>query len=461
MTTEPLLSADVCRVTVIGPGSRADLAVPATLTVSALLPVLLDRVKEPAENRGKPWVLQRLGEAPLDPDGTPESLNLRHGEVLHLRPADEPLPQLHFDDVADGVAQVISARPDRWHPQATRRLALALAAVALLALAWALLGFGPGASAAGGAGAVAVLLAVGCVLAHRFGADQGAVVLAGVAALVFAALAGLTFRHGPHGGFAPGEAGMLVAAAAVVVSAGALLALGPLPLVVPGTALVTALAAGIGAALMRTTHWHGGQAVAVVAVAMFVLGHFGPRLTLRMARLRVPQLPHDAEELQQDIEPEPQHRVERRVNAANAYLNTLSLSSALLYTVAFWFMARESGWIGWVLPPAFGGAILLRARGLSGTLQRVPMVTAGTLGLALLLLLRAAPHSQSGRAGVVVVLLLAAIGLLVAAWRLPNSRLLPIWGQTGDILETVSAIALLPLLLQVLHVYAYFRSLAS
>jgi type VII secretion integral membrane protein EccD len=461
MTTEPLLSADVCRVTVVGPAERADLALPVSLTVAALLPVLLDRVKEPAEQRGRPWVLQRLGEEPLDPDGTAESLGLRHGDVLHLRPADEPLPALHFDDLADGVAHVISARPDRWRPQATRRLALALAALALTALAAALLGFGPGAAASGGAAAAAVLLAAGCAAADRFGANAGAVALAGVGALFFGGLSGLTFRQGPHGGFAPGQPGVLVAAAAVAVLAGALLALGPLPLAVPGTALVTALAAAAGAGLMRLAHLHGGQAVAVVAVAFFVLGHFGPRLTLRMARLRVPQLPNNAEELQQDIDPEPQQRVDARVTAANGYLDTLSLSSALTYAVGFWFMVHEAGWIGWVLPAAFAGAVLLRARGLSGILQRVPMVTAGAAGLAMLLLFRAAPHGHASRAAVVVALLAAAVALLTAAWRLPTSRLLPVWGHAGDILETASAIALLPLLLQALHAYAAIRSLAS
>lgn len=461
MTTEPLLSAEVCRVSVVGPDSRADLAIPVSLTVSALLPALLDAVKEPAEQRGAPWVLQRLGEDPLDPDGTAESLGLRHGDVLHLRPADQPLPALQFDDIADGVAHVLSARQDRWRPQHTRRLALAMAALVLAALAWALLGFGPGGPAAGGAGGAAVLLALGCVLAARFHADSGTVVLAGVGALLFAGLSGLTFRAGPHGGFAPGQPGVLVAAGSVVVLAAALLALRPLPPVVPGTALVTALAAGAGAALMRSAHLHGGQAAAVVAVALFVLGHFGPRLALRMARLRVPQLPNNAEELQQDIDPEPQARVERRVTAANDYLDTLSLSSALVYAVGFWFMVREPGWIGWVLPLAFSGAVLLRARGLTGTWQRVPMVATATVGLALLLVLRAAPHQHNGRAVVVVVLFAAAAALLVAGWRLPTSRLLPVWAHTGDILETLSSIALLPLLLQALHVYAWFRSLAS
>lgn len=59
------------------------------------------------------------------------------------------------------------------------------------------------------------------------------------------------------------------------------------------------------------------------------------------------------------------------------------------------------------------------------------------------------------------LLLLAALLLLVGAWRLPTSRLRPLWGHIGDILELLSAIALLPLLLQLLHVYAFFRALAG
>lgn len=467
MTIEPVLSAEVCRITVVGPKAQADLAVPVSLTVSALLPALLARLAEPGAPDGTPWVLQRLGEDPLDPDTTPESLCLRDGEVLHLRPAEAPLPALHFDDLADGVAHVLTARADRWQPQHTRRLSVAVAAVALGALLWTLLGFGPGATTSATAGTLAVLLAVAAAAGNRLRTGDGTVVLAGIGGLLLAATAGLAFRAAPHDGpgladgYAPGAPGVLAAAGAVAVLAAVLLALRALPPVIPGTALVVALAAGIGAVLVRAADLPAGQAAAVVAVTLFVLGHFGPRLTLRLARLRVPQLPHNAEELQQDIDPEPLERVERRVTAAHTYLNTLSLASAVVYAVGLWCMAREAGWIGWVLPLAFCGAVLLRSRGLTSTLQRVPMVLAGTLGLTVLLVVRGAAGHHTGRGVVVVVLLVAAVALLLTAWRLPSSRLLPVWAHSGDLLETLSAVALLPLLLQAVHAYAWFRSLAS
>lgn len=176
----------------------------------------------------------------------------------------------------------------------------------------------------------------------------------------------------------------------------------------------------------------------------------------------MPQLPHDAEELQLDIEPAPGETVAGRVTVATACLDTIGISSALVWAVALWLLAdREHGWAGWLLPLCLSLAVLLRARGTNGTLQRVPAVLAGAYGLGLVLIVRVAPTGPGGRAAVLAVLLAAALLLLVGAWRLPRARLLPVWGHFGDLLETVTAIALLPLLLEVLHAYAYFRGLAG
>ncbi|MFF6990158.1 type VII secretion integral membrane protein EccD [Streptomyces sp. NPDC010273] len=458
----PARTAEVCRLTVEAPDGRADLAVPVTTPVSALLPVLLRHTAAGPDTQGTPWTLQRLGEDPLDPEATPESAGLRDGDVLHLRPAEAALPALHFDDVSDGVAHTVGSGPGRWRPELTRKLGLALACLALAALAAALLGAGPGPLTAVAAGVIALVLAAGCASAARMHAVPGAILVAGVGAFGFAALAGTTLREGPSGGFAPGTTGILVAAGCVVALAGGLLALGALPLVVPGTVLLTAVAAAVGAGLAETAGLHGFQAASVVAVGLFVLGHLAPRLALRTARLRVPQLPHDAEELQQDIEPEPGERVTGRVTVATACLDTIGISSALVWAVALWLLAdREHGWTGWLLPLCLSLAVLLRARGTNGTLQRVPAVLAGAYGLGLVLIVRVAPTGPVGRASVLAALLAAALLLLVGAWRLPRARLLPVWGHLGDLLETVTAIALLPLLLQVLHAYTYFRGLAG
>ncbi|MCD0484109.1 type VII secretion integral membrane protein EccD [Streptacidiphilus sp. ASG 303] len=463
--TVPTPAPEVCRITVDGPAGRADVAVPVSTPVSALLPVLVRHVTAGGADAGTPWVLQRLGEDPLDADGTPESLGLRHGDVLYLRPAEDRLAPLEFDDVADGVAHVISGLSDRWRPELTGRLALSMACLALGALAAAVLEAGPGPLAVAACGTTALVLAFACVAGARLGAGSGpgsgSLIAAGVGAMVFAGLMGAAQEHAADGGFALGVPTVPAAAGYVAVTAGTLLALGPLPLVVPATVLVTAAASVLWAALEGLAHWDAARAGSVAVVALFVLGHLAPRLALRMARLRAPQLPRDAEELQRDIEPATEERVSSGVSAANAYLNTLSLASGPVYAAALWFVVHEGGWIGWVLPLVLSAALLLRARGLTGTLQRAPHLVAGALGVALALVVHGAHGGTAARTAVLAVLLTSSVLLLVGAWRLPTARLLPVWGHTGDILEVVAATVLLPLVLQELHVYAYVRSLAG
>jgi type VII secretion integral membrane protein EccD len=463
MTTSPpvlpLPPVELCRLTVDGPAGRADLAVPVSTPVSELLPVLLRHVAAGQDEQGIPWVLQRLGEDPLDPDGTPESLGLHHGDVLYLRPVDTPLPRLVFDDVSDGVATVISDRPDRWRPEMTRRLALVLAWLAVVGLAVTLLGAGPGAPAAGGCAAAAVILAGVSVPLQRAGAGAG--LATGGGACLLAALTGFALPFDGTREYHLGVSGLTAAACGALIIAGALLLLRAVPPLLPGTVLVTAVVTAIGALLTSRAGMSPAQAVAVMACAIFVVGHLAPRIALRSARLRVPHLPHNAEELQEDIDPVEPEQVARGVNIAGTFLDVLALSSALVHAVAFWLLIHDHGWAGEWLALLLSGAVLLSVRQPTGARQRVPLVVAGTLGPALLLIVRGADTGPVGRVAVAVALLAGAVLLAVGAWRLPQSRLRPLWGHLGDILEMAITVALLPLLLQLLHVYAYFRALAG
>ncbi len=464
MTTPQPIAApparEVCRVTIEGPSSRADLALPLSTPLAELLPALLPHVATDPADRATPWRLQRLGEDLLDPDGTPETLGLRHGDVLYLRPDDDPLPAVHFDDIADGVSHVLGNQPGRWRPELTARLALTLAALTLAGLAFTVLRPGPGGVTAALCAFTALILAAGCVLGRRSGAPGGVVQTAGLAGCAFAGLAGLALPRAADGGYDLGVTALAAAAGGVAVVAAILMGLGALPLTLSGTALTTAALVTIGIILSGWLGLDPVETAGVVAVAMFVIGHFAPNLSLRLAQLRVPHLPHDAEELQDDIEPEPEDRVAQRVIIGTACLNVFSLSSAVAYAVGLWLMASEPGWIGWLLPLVLSSAVILQARDLTGILQRVPQVLAGGFGL-LLVPTERFTTGLSGWATVLGLLLVAAALLLVGAWKLPRSRLRPLWAHLGDILEMIAAIALLPLLLQMLHVYAFFRSLAG
>lgn len=451
---------EVCRVTVDGPTGRADLVIPVNMAIATLLPVLLRQAGLPDE-RNSVWNLQRLGEEPLDPAGTPRTLGWRHGELLLLREAEDTLPPLHFDDLADGVAHVVSGQSGRWRPESTRWLSLVSACLALLALAVGLVAAGSGAGTGAASGAVALLLGFGCVAAARLPVSKDIALIAGTGSLAFGVLAGLLSRSGTERGDLTDVTALMLAVGWVAVLATALLTQRTMPFAVPGTALLTALCVAVVCGLREATDWHGGQAVALVAFALFAFGYTAPRFALRLARLRLPHLPHDAEELQQDIEPQPEDLVRSRVLLAGALLDSLAVSSAVVCLAAWWFLTHLGGWIGWVLPLVFGTALLLRARHLTGVAQRVSGAVAGGIGLTAVLLVRFAPQGPGARLVVLAILLITAALLLVASVALPAGRLLPIWGRLGEIGEILTAVALLPLLLKALNAYAYFRSMAG
>ncbi len=453
-------SGELCRLTVVGPVKRADLAVPVTIPVGDLLPLLLRQTADDTAF-GTAWVLQRLGESPLDPDATAETLDLRDGDLLYLNPAPEVLPGITFDDVAVGVARTISARPDQWRPAFTERLLLGLAVMVLAAVPFGVLGTGPARLPALYLGLAAAVLTIECGLFTRLSGQHPAGVLTGLAACGFAALSGLAARHGLASVLGPDRQDLFWGGVNASIACVAVLIAGRVPIAPFGAVLGTGASAVIGSAAALALHWQAAQAAAALAVVLFLATTPGLRLALRLAGLRVPPLPRNADELGRDVDPEPEATVIRRSSAAAAYLASLTVTMAIVFTAAFLLLVREPGWIGWVLTTVFSVAVLLRAADLAGAWQRVPLAGAGTLGLILVLDSRAAHASAPGRVIVVLALLGAVAVLLSAARRGPAGRALPVWGHTAGLLETWTAIALVPLLAQVLHWYAFFRSLTG
>jgi type VII secretion integral membrane protein EccD len=183
---------------------------------------------------------------------------------------------------------------------------------------------------------------------------------------------------------------------------------------------------------------------------------FAPRLAIRFARIRGPQLPRTPEELQRDIDPAPVAELAARTAAADGFLTVVAVSSAIVFGCSFPFLAGESVF-GTLLAVLVAVAALLRARAFLGAWQRVSLAAAGGLGLALTALLIA----REMWAGALGLLALGFGVSLLAMLRPPGRRLLPIWGHLANGLETVSAVAVLPVLLQVFDGYARARGLAG
>ncbi|MFD8749361.1 EsaB/YukD family protein [Kitasatospora sp. NPDC059577] len=88
MTVLTTLSAGsaVRRLTIVGPHGLVELALPVAVPITRLLPMVLRYVAGP-EAGERTWVLRHPGGPELDPEGTPLSLGLADGDVLHLLPA--------------------------------------------------------------------------------------------------------------------------------------------------------------------------------------------------------------------------------------------------------------------------------------------------------------------------------------------------------------------------------------
>ena len=133
------VATDLCRVTVVGPDKRVDLAVPVSLPVSDLLPLLLKHTSSPGSRNepGASWVLQRLGWMPMQPSDTPESLDWNEGEQLYLRSGENAFPEMEFDDLAHGMATTMADQPGRWRKSYNHPLFLGLSVALLLVHRWA------------------------------------------------------------------------------------------------------------------------------------------------------------------------------------------------------------------------------------------------------------------------------------------------------------------------------------
>jgi type VII secretion integral membrane protein EccD len=454
----PGAAAEVCRLTVKTPERKIDLALPVTAAVGDVLPLVTARGPRPGAEEAS-WVLQRLGGPPLDPGATPEGLGLHDGEVLYVNRADQVLPEADFDDVTVGVAQVVAARTDHWRPEFTRYLLFAAALVAVAGFVVAAGGSRPHWLVPLWYGAAAAGLTVWGVIARRVLKDDISSLITGAAACTLGAATGLAARHAAAGLFTLDRWSMLLLGIGVAVPALILATIGRLPMEAFGSLTALGIASAVGGALAAGLHWNAVRVAALLAVAVFALAATQLRIILRATRLRVPLLPRTAQELQEDIDPQPQDVVRRRTDRAVACLNMLFISASVLTVAAGYLLAFWPGWIGWVLASVLAAAALLRARALTMAWQRAPLVLAGLACAAFVAVARVSGAGSSARSILLAGLLAGAAALLAASRLMPGRRMLPVWGHTADLLETWTAVALVPLLLQLFHVYAYFRGL--
>ncbi|MEU1085994.1 type VII secretion integral membrane protein EccD [Streptomyces sp. NPDC005892] len=452
----------LCRLTVRTRERLIDLAVPADVPVSDLLPVLLDHAGHDLAERGIEhggWVLQRLGEEPLDVERTPEGLALRDGETLFLRPRTEVLPPVHFDDLVDGVAGTMRDRPHGWEARTSRWLlrgtAVVLLAAGLLVLAL------PGGSAplrAAVAAATGLLVLFGAATASRAVGDSAAGAALGVLVAPYLGLAGALLPSGDAHAHLTGArllAGSAAAAGGAVLAVAAVAAFVPLLL----TAAVVALAGALWGALMLVTDWPAAHAASVLAVLAVVFGGLVPSIAFRLSGLRLPALPTNAEQLQEGIEPHPSQVVVSRTALAEEWMTALYTGTGLICAVVLTALVTvrpDSAAV--VTAGVLCLLLLLHARGIGNMWQRPAVMLPGLYGLVLMAVRAAGSMDAAHRPFLIAALVAAAVSAAIASWTVPGRRILPYWGRAADILHSLLAVAVIPLTLWVLGVYTALRT---
>ncbi|MET7711883.1 type VII secretion integral membrane protein EccD [Streptomyces sp. NPDC005407] len=458
--------AELCRLTVRAPSVSVDLAVPADVPVADLLPTLLRYVGEETEEAGLDhagWVLQRLGDPPLDEETTLARAGLADGAVLYLRPHTEALPEARLDDLVDGIADTAGRRLHTWSPEAARGLlvgtAVATVAAALALVIW------PGATGTSRAACAAVtglLLLAGAGSASRAVGDRLSATALGLLVAPCLALAGWLLPGGDlTGPDAARVVGARLLAAGAAGAGGAVLALAATAVGAPAllATAVVSVAVAIAGALMGYTDLDVPAAVALVAMFVALSAGAVAPFAFKLAGMRLPALPSSASQLQEGIDPYAGGDVAERTMLAGRWVTALFAATGIVAAAALVVLAEHPNLPEVLTSLTLSLLLLLHCRGLVHIGQRLTLAVPGIWGLLLLARAWSVDHHGDGRLVVFAVLLAAAAAIVIASWTVPGRRVLPYWGRAAELAHTGFAVALLPLSLWVAGLFGWLRGL--
>ncbi|RCV49276.1 type VII secretion integral membrane protein EccD [Marinitenerispora sediminis] len=461
-------ATELCRLVIRAPSRSFEIAAPSDVPIAELLPTFVlyaegdegeDLDESGLEHDG--WVLQQLGDDPIDEDETIRSLGLCHGETLYLRPRRDQLPPIHFDDLVDGVASGMAERPDRWRPAFTRMLLQGLGlGVLLLGLPVLLLGGTGGLTALIGASSAVLMLLAAWAASRAMGDPLAATGLAG-AAILYMVLAGAAMPAGEPGTSLLGArilAGSMAGAGATVLGLAAVA--GSIPFFL-GTLVVQVFGVLYAVCLMFLPSATIAGCAGLVGMLSLLLSTFAPQLAFRISGMRLPPLPANPKQLQEAIDPYPARDVLDRTRLADGYQSALLASTGAVLACCLVLLARTPGWVPITLCVVFALVMLLQTRGLASAWQRMYMVVPPCLGLTTLLLFSVWDADVLARLLTLLGLFAVATSLALVSWTLPGRRPLPHWGRAAEIIQILLAVALLSLVLANLGVFTALRGIGG
>ncbi|WP_033222118.1 type VII secretion integral membrane protein EccD [Kitasatospora phosalacinea] len=473
-----------CRVTVVAPDSRIDVALPEDVPLADIYPEVL-RLSGQTQVDGTPtgFHLVRRDGTVLDSGLPLAAQQVRDGDLLSLRPFAESLPPAVYDDVADAIASAVEADRRFWSPDLMRAFGLVAGTVLLALLAFALWFsdlrhdmFGlPGILS----GVTAIVLVTFAGVRARVYSDHTAALALGLGALPHAMLAGSGIIDVPDGA-GPGRLQFLVGCVTVLVVS--VLLVGLLPEKDSAFVASSFLAAAgtlstFAAVLMSDTAIT--DIASVTGVAGVAAIGFLPALSARFARLPVGfSAPGQTRtrgsaygEEAGNAETVQYERIAAQARRGHEVLVGLVGGAAATIVGACAVLGFSDRTWAELLALAIGVSTMLRARLFRYTAQVFALTISGLVALSLLILglalhtplhLLMAKLTNEGSGDLRTVWLSASIAagaavMTAIALIVPRSGVSPFWGRILDMVDSLMLISLVPLALAVLDVYNVVR----
>jgi type VII secretion integral membrane protein EccD len=229
-----------------------------------------------------------------------------------------------------------------------------------------------------------------------------------------------------------------------------------------GRLFITAISAGLlGVIGGLVGMWADGPKAAAVLVAVLVVGLVGfPVLAMRIGRLPFPVVPQTAQDLSMTMLPRP-GPLNASVLRTHEALTGLLIGSAIVTVVAALVLAGDS--LAATILVALSGALnLLRGRLFTAVEHRLPLLIGGAVGLAVSAAAVVGGLGSDGRLlwGLVAAAAAAALALVTAV-TYSRRRPSPYLQRTGEILDVVLTLFVIPVACSVLGLFGHIRGLAG
>jgi type VII secretion integral membrane protein EccD len=449
MSQAPVSASGLVRVTVASGTRRVDLVLPGAVPVAELLPELARSVGllDAATVYGGYHLVTPDGRE-LAADAGLVMQGVEDGGLLTVTAGIDDEPPRVYDDVVEAMTDVVERDLKPWEPASGRRTALSAAGLLMGLGAVALLIQRGSTLAAVAASVVAAALVTGAIVLSRAQREPEAAVAVAWMGSFYAAVAGLMLvTDGRFFGLpvACAGAGALLAGLISLVGLGQGRTLVIPPVVVGAIFLATGL-------VMRAAEFDPAVVLTTALVLVVMAGSVFPWLALGATGTTVEQLytPADITADPADIDPA---RVGADARVAHEILVAVSGTvGVLLVLVAP--LAVSLGVSGTILAVMACLVVMLRTRQYRTGSEVLVGLVSGILGLVSVAVSMLWMHPDWRPTAAVALAVTGAV--LLAVTLLPATPSVR-RGRFGDVAESVSLLALLPLLVVAVGLYSSIR----